>query len=126
MIREGQCEWGKTVTRPDKPHQWSPELRNLAFLRLYWKLRLRQAQHPADYLSTFNRWQENIRQQDPTFQFLYLSPSMSIDAIRAEFNKASKRFRECQKNSESVRTKCYDDLLDQYENDTNPDTKQES
>ena len=116
----------KTVTRPDKPHQWSPELRNLAFLRLYWKLRLRQAQHSADYLSTFNRWQENIRQRDPTFQFPYLSQSMSVDAIRAEFNKASKRFRECQKNSESFRTKCYDDLLDQYENDPNPDTKQES
>ena len=116
----------KTVTRPDKPYQWSPDLRNLAFLRLYWKLRLRQVQHSADYTSTFNRWQENLRLQDPTFKFPHLSKSMTIEAIRAEFNNASKRFRECQKRSESVRTKCYDDLLDQYENDNNPDTKPES
>ena len=116
----------KKVTRPHKPHQWSPDLRNLAFIRLYWKLRLREILQSADYSNTFTRWQARLRQYHPSFAFPHLDQPLTIDVIRSEFNKATKSFRECQKNSESVRTKCYDDLLDQYENDLNPSTQQDS
>ena len=45
---------------------------------------------------------------------------------KVKLNRATKRFRECQKHSESVRTKCYDDLLDQYNHDSDPITQPES
>ena len=116
----------KKLSRSEKPFQWSPELRNLAFLRLCWKLRMREVLQGADYSNTFSRWQDNIRTMDSTFSFPHPSERLTIDDIRSKLNSASKRFRDCQKNAESSRTKCYDDLLEKYENDNNPATKSES
>ena len=87
---------------------------------------MREVLQGADYSTTFSRWQDNIRTMDSNFVFPHLSERLTIDVIRSELNRASKRFRDCQKNAESARTKCYDDLLDQYENDKNPLTKSES
>ena len=122
VMRLGESQ----LSKPAKSYSWSPELRNLAYLRLYWKLRLREALHASDYSNTFLRWQTNLQTKDATFVFPNLTRPLTVDVIRSELNKASKRFRECQKNSESSRMKCYDDLLDEYENDTNPTTRAES
>ena len=43
------------LTRPAKKYKWSPQLRNLAFLRLYWKLWLREVQQGKNYSATFMR-----------------------------------------------------------------------
>jgi hypothetical protein len=84
----------KKVTKPQKPHQWSPDLRKLAFIRLYWKLRLREILQSANYSNTFTRWQAKLRQHQPSFVFPYLDQPLTIDVIRSEFNKATKSFRE--------------------------------
>jgi hypothetical protein len=44
----------KSVTQLPKKCEWSPTLRNLAIVRLYWKLRLREVQEDKDYSATFS------------------------------------------------------------------------
>jgi hypothetical protein len=95
----------KKVTRPQKPHPWLPDLCNLAFLRLYWKLCLREAQHSANYSKTFARCQTNLRKFNLSFTFPHLDQPLPIDVIRSELNKEAKRFRECQKHLEYVHQK---------------------
>ena len=70
-LRESQ------LSKPDKPYSWSPELRNLAYIRLYWKLRLREALHASDYSNTFGRWQTKLQTKDATFEFAYLGQPLS-------------------------------------------------
>ena len=76
----------KKVTRPQKPYPWSPDLRNLAFLRLYWKLRLREAQHNANYSKTFARWQTNLLKFNLSFTSPHLDQPLQIEGIRLELN----------------------------------------
>ena len=114
------------LARPPKKYKWSPKLRNLAFLRLYWKLRLREAQQGKNYSATFMRWQTKIQTNDPSFKFPRLTEALSVEEIRTSLNRASTGFYKSQKDSISLRMKCYEDLLLHYEGDTNPSTQPES
>jgi hypothetical protein len=111
---------------PAKKCQWSPILRNLAKVRLYWKLRLREAEKQADYSRTFQKWQSQIQVHDPTFVFPYINEQLSADRIRLEFNTASAAFRRCQKDATPMRLKTYEALLVKYDEDANPATVTES
>ena len=112
---------------PPKKYTWSPILRNLTkAARLYWKLRLREALTNADYSTTFQRWKRQIQEKGPTFEFPHSAEQLSVDRIRSEFNKASTAIRRCQKSATPMRMKCFEALLDNYEDDLNPATKEES
>ena len=116
----------RQLSTPPKKCKWSPVLRNLAKIRLYWKLRLREVGKHADYSQTFQRWQSQIQQHDPSFEFPSVMETLSAEHIRIEFNKASEAFRRCQKASTPMRMKCYEDLLEHYMDDSNPNTIAES
>jgi hypothetical protein len=49
-----------------------------------------------------------------------LGQPLTADQIRREFNVANRTFRSCQKASIPLRMKTYQDLLEHYEEDTNP------
>ena len=112
----------KRLEMPPKKCKRSPVLRNLAKPRLYWKLRLREAEQHADYSWTLQRWERQIREKDPTFTFPLRKEVLSTERIRKEFNKASAAFRKCQQSATPMRLRCYQSLLEQYEDDRNPDT----
>ena len=45
----------KQLSRPRKPYQWSPMLRNAGLINRYWRLRLREQLHKEDFGATFRR-----------------------------------------------------------------------
>ncbi|KAI2503171.1 hypothetical protein MHU86_11274 [Fragilaria crotonensis] len=110
------------LKRPPKKCRWSPILRNKAFTRLYWKLRLRELQEGKNYSATFTRWQGQLRQHDQNFFFPFLNEELPLEEVRAQFNKASSEFYKCQADATPMRLKCYEDLIVRYETDTNPAT----
>jgi hypothetical protein len=114
------------LSRLPKKCQWSPVLRNAAIIRLYWKLRLREVLRQCDYHHTFLRWQRQIQAQDKSFFLPMLGQPMTVDQIRREFNISTRIFRSCQKSSIPLRMKTYQDLLEYYEEDTNPSTSGDS
>jgi hypothetical protein len=116
----------KSLSRPPQKYQWSPVLRNAAITRLYWKLRLREAQHQHDYSATFLRWQRQLNLHDTSFSFPLHGVPLSTDQIRVEFNKATRVLRSCQRKSIPLRMRTYEDLIDQYEADIDPATSGES
>jgi hypothetical protein len=112
---------------PPKKYRWSPQLRNSAIIRRYWKLRLREAQTTGlNYMPSFIRWQQQIQTHDSCFILPNLGERLSIEEIRQNYNRSSREFRKQQKSSIPSRMKCYYDLLEEYEDDENPETKQES
>jgi hypothetical protein len=116
----------RSIRRNTNQYQWSPKLRNSAVLRIYWKLRLRELSKGHNYTTTFYRWREKIRQSDPAFDFPHLTQQLSIETIRAHFNRATKVFRKTQQNSQSIRIQSYEDMILTYQRDTNPETEKES
>jgi hypothetical protein len=115
------------LRRPPKQYRWSPDLRNSAILRRYWKLRLREVTDLSlEYTVSFHRWQAKVQQYDPTFVLPYLGQVLSAEKIREHFNRATKVFRRCQRSSVPLRAKCYQELLETYQDDDNPDTCKES
>ena len=116
----------KSLSRPPKKFQWSPVLRNAAIIRLYWKLRLREAQRQHNYQETFSRWKRQLQAHDKHFTFPMFDKRLSEEQIRHEFNKATRILRSCQRKSIPLRMKTYQDLIDHYEDDTNPVTSTES
>ncbi|KAI2502523.1 hypothetical protein MHU86_11955 [Fragilaria crotonensis] len=115
------------LRRPPKKYQWSPDLRNSAILRRYWKLRLREVTDPSlEYTDSFHRWQAKVQQHNPTFVLPYLGQVLSAEKIREHFNRATKVFCRCQRSSVPLRAKCYQELLETYQDDDNPDTCKES
>ena len=111
---------------PPKQYRWSPTLRNLAKIRLYWKLRLHESVQKADYTGTFDRWERQIQGFDPDFQFPHRNEPLSTASIRKAFNSATVAFRKCQKDATPTRLKCYEDLLEKYEDDLHSSTASES
>ena len=115
------------LRKPPKNFQWSPALRNSAIICRYWKLRLWEAKDSSyDYTKTFQRWQQHVQSFDATFGLPYLGQRLSLRDIREHYNRAHRVFRRCQKSSIPLRMKCYQDLLETYEDDEHPDTRQES
>ena len=111
---------------PPKKCDWSPQLRNAAIIRLYWKLRLREHTGSHNYSSTFLRWQAKLQRSDPTFLFPHLNDTLSVTSIRRYFNNATSTFRKCQRSAHDLRMLSYDNLLNRYEQDKNPLTSAES
>lgn len=116
----------RLLRRPPKKYQWSPILRNAAIVCRYWKLRLRESLKGEDYQCTFERWQAQVQVHDPAFILPHLGEVLPISRIRERFNQATRLFRKCQRSSTDLRLKTYQDLLDSYEEDTNPNTQSES
>ena len=114
------------LSKPPKKCRWSPILRNRAFIRIYWKLRLREIKERTNYSATFSRWQRQIRVHDSTFRFPFLNEELSKADVRAHFNKASSEFYKCQSAATPMRLKCYEELLAKYEDDSDPVTIKES
>jgi hypothetical protein len=114
------------LNKPPKKCRWSPILRNRAFIRIYWKLRLRELQEGKNYTEAFLRWQSQLRIHDRTFCFPSLNEVLSLEEVRAQFNKASSDFYKCQSESTPLRLQCYEDLIVSYDNDNNPATMKES
>ena len=114
MTKAEQCNMQKVhqLGHQQNANSLPPVLRNLAFIRLYWKLRLREVQQGKKYSATFMRRQSKIQTNDPTFRFPRLSKVLSVDDIRISLNKASASFvHKSQHDSISLRMKCYEDLL---------------
>ncbi|KAI2497152.1 hypothetical protein MHU86_17355 [Fragilaria crotonensis] len=116
----------RTLRRPPQKCAWSPTLRNSAILRRYWLLRLREKLRDENYATTFCRWQMEIQTNDPAFRLPSLGQSLSIDQIRLSLNRANREFRRIQKQSVPLRLHTYQELLETYQEDTNPATKEES
>ena len=109
------------------PYAWSPQLRNAALTRRYWKFRLREIKHNADYGPSIRRLQEQIQQNEPTFKFPFVHDTdLTIDAIRRHLTDATKQLHVLQKASSEHRFKSYQDLLSMYSADNNPVTRPES
>ena len=108
-----------------KPHQWSPALRNYAFIMRYWKLRLRENKYFEDYTDTFTRWELQIKGYDSTFEFPRKSESLSTAIVRSSLTAATRQFRKVQAESKDYREKSYHELLAQYDADETG-TRQES
>ena len=107
-----------------KPHQWSPELRNFAFIMRYWKLRLRENVYFEDYSTTFERWELLLKAYDSTFSFPHKGELLSAESIRNKLTAATRKFRKVQSESKDLREKCYHELLAQYDADTTVSQKE--
>ena len=116
----------RLLRRPPHKCSWSPSLRNSAILRRYWLLRLRELQNGSDYSSTFNRWQRQVQCHDPQFVLPSLGQRLAIDQVRSFLNQATNQFRKLQRHSQPLRLQCYEDLLEHYRDDNNPETRSES
>ena len=79
---------GNVLHKPPKKYCWSPILRNRAFIRIYWKLRLREIQEGKNYHEVFIRWQSQLRTYDSTSRFPNLNEILSLEGVRAQYNKA--------------------------------------
>ena len=79
-----------------KPHQWSPTLRNLAFIMRYWKLRLREQVYMEEYSRTFARWELQLQAHDSTFVFPHKNDVLTTEKVRSKFTAATKQFRKAQ------------------------------
>ena len=92
----------------------------------YWKLRLRELKYDEDYTDTFLRWEESIKEQDSRFVLPDKGVCLTVEMVRTRLNEASKNLRKVQKQALTHRKQSCEDLLIQYEEDTNPSTKVES
>jgi hypothetical protein len=79
-----------------------------------------------NYHTTFLRWQDKIRAHQPSFSFEYRDEALTLDQVREHFNRSNRAFRKCQRQATSLRHQTYYDLLAQYEDDSDPNTKQDS
>jgi hypothetical protein len=125
-IRTGQ--WN-TVNdyRPIHKCSCSPILCNSAITRRYWLLCLRGLLHGGDNSSTFHRWQRQIQCHDPQVSLPSLEDHrMTIDQVSSALNQATTWSRKLQRQSTPLRYQCYEDLLEQYRDDTDPSTIAES
>lgn len=94
-----------------KKCQWSPQLRDRA----------------ENYRTTFlPQWQEKIRVHQPSFSFAHFDTVLTLDQVREHFNRSNRAFRKCQRQATSLRHQIYYDLLVTYEDDNDPNTKQDS
>jgi hypothetical protein len=116
----------RSLRLPSKPYEWSPQLRNAAILRRYWKLRLRELKHAEDYTMTISRLQGQVQQNDSSFQFPHREDDITISEVRRHLKQATKTLHEMQKGATELRFKTYQDLLAIYKSDTDPDTRVES
>jgi hypothetical protein len=115
------------IQQPQRPYAWSPQLRNAAILKRYWRLRLREAQYEGEnYYSTILRLQDHVRHRDSNFQLPFVNERLTLPTIRQHLNESTKNLREQQKQATNNRFKTYRDLLATYSNDNNPNTRQES
>ena len=106
--------------------QWSPQLRDSAIIRRYWYLRLREVTRDENYSTTFLWWQDKIRVHQPSFTFACLDEALTLGQVREYFNRANRHFRKCQRQATSLPHQAYHDLLALYEDDNDPNTKQDS
>ena len=111
------------LSRPRRPYSWSPRLRNSCILRRYWRLRQREVLFGEDHTDTSNRMQRQIQEHNAVFQLPHLGEPVSLGVIRASLNLATKDMRKIQSESIDIRYQFYEDLLAQYQNDTNPETR---
>ena len=116
----------RILRRPSKKCAWSPILRNSAIIRRYWILRLREHIRQDDYTNTFIRWQSSVQQHDETFCLPLLGCPLSLPQIREHLNQANSSFRSIQKQSVPLRLRTNQELLEFYQDDTNPSTQPES
>ena len=116
----------KEIQIPKKPYEWSPQLRNAALTRRYWRLRLREVQYQEDYETTITRLEDQIQQNDPHFKFPFRESVLSKEAIRGQLNQATKTLHVHQKAATELRFQTFQDLLAKYEGDTDPTTRPES
>jgi hypothetical protein len=112
---------------PSRNYAWSPELRNAAIIRRYWRLRLKEATDlTSDYTSTIARLQMNVQQHDPTFRLPHHGQQLTPPEVRKHLNTASRTLKTAQMKAIENRFKTNQDLLAMYQNDQDPETRPES
>ena len=112
------CSAESKLSMQPKPHQWSPDLRNFAFIMRYWKLRLREHSYLEDYANTFDRWELQLQAYDPAFSFPNKGELLTTDTIRTNLTAATRKFRKVQNESKDLRERSYQGLLAHYDADT--------
>ena len=105
---------------------WSPYLRNVALIRKYWKLRLREAKENLNYRQTFYRWQQKIQTCDPNFVFPPIETKLLMDVISSNLTTANRAFRKTQNKAMDLRLLTCEQLIVQYLEDDNPMTREKS
>jgi hypothetical protein len=115
-----------SLSRPRRPFAWSPQLRNACIIRRYWRLRQREALYGEDHTDTCARLQRQVQDHNAKFNLPNLGKSVSLGVIRNSLNQATKAMRKIQSESTDLRYQFYEDLLTQYLNDTNPETRPDS
>ena len=84
---------------------------NAGIVYRYWILRLRELTHHEEYSSTFNRWERQIQECDPSFTLPDKTNVMMIHDIRKQLNQAKKTLRKIQKTATQSRVVCYEELV---------------
>lgn len=111
---------------PTKLYEWSPQLRNAAIVRRYWRLQSREYTHSEDYYATISRLQDQVQQNDTSFSFPLRDKCLTPAKICCHLKQATKTLHEMQKGSTELRFKTYQDLLALYKDDNDPNTREES
>ena len=84
-----------TITRPRKPHSWSPTLRNAGIIYKYWRMRHREEKHHEDYSATFDRIEQLVQKSNQRFHLPLRDASLSLEGVTTHLNKAAKHLRQC-------------------------------
>lgn len=93
------------LSQRPRPYAWSPKLRNAGVLLRHWKLQLREIHYSEDYGITFERWERQIQQYDPTFVLPDRHAQLDLVSIRRQLNSAHKALKKLQKNASSHRVR---------------------
>ena len=110
---------------PPKQYDWSNKLRNAGLQRRYWRLRLRSWKLGISYDYTYDRLEQQTQVDDPSFKFLHRG-RLSLAEIKYHLAEATKTLTKCQKDATGLRIASLEELLEQYETDTDEATKEES
>ena len=115
-----------SLTKPPKPYEWSPTLRDAGITYRYWRLRLRELQQLENYQSTFDRMEQLIQQHDNKYHLPHRTTNLSILEVKHHLNLAKTELKKRQLDSVDLRFRSYLDLLAGYAGDTDPETIEDS
>ena len=109
-----------------KAFDWSPALRDAGLIYRYWRLRLRELRHNANYEGTFDRITQTIAQHTSNYSLPFRTDRLTMEEVQYQLKAARKTLKERQLASVDLRYRSYQDHLSVYENDQKSRTSKES